>query len=317
MKKLTVFLVGLMIVGLTLPARGEIKVSGFAQAQLINDESKTGKELYFTAKRARVIAKGDLGNKVGMFAQLEIATGDINVLDVIMDYDLVPGIAKVGIGRRTVPFGLQNPVSPYNLHTINYAQVVSGLLGTGWRELGLFVSGKFNIVDYIFAYVNGSETSTGGHILVAGNTEDNDVKDIAARIGVSIPTIAGLGAGVSIYSGKAGAAETKKNRTGVDVKYEKDAIYAQAEYITGKTGSIEATGYYLEAGYKVAIIQPMVRYDSYDPDTDIKDDEITIIALGANCYLGQNAKVQIFYESKDEKPSVDNNVLTVQTAIKF
>jgi len=320
-KKFTVLLVGLMVVALALPAKAEVKLSGFAQAQLVNDASKTDKELYFTAKRARLVAKGDLGDKVGVFAQLELATNLVNVLDLTMDYDLAP-IGKIAIGRRTVPFGLQNPVSPYNLHTINYAQVVSNLIGTGGRDLGLYISGKYDIVDYVVGYINGSDvdvSSTTNNVYLTTNAEDNSEKDIVARVGVSVPPVKGLSAGISIYSGKAKSTKVTRNRTGVDVKYDAEPIFAQLEYITGETGALKANGYYLEVGYKVIPqLQPMIRYDFYDPDTDASNDEDTITAIGVNVYLGKNAKVQIFSETKTEKPTdIKNDVITVQTAVKF
>lgn len=321
MKKLTVLLVGLIVVALALPATAQVKVSGFAQAQLVVSEGETAVSSapYFTAKRARLVAKGDLGDKVGVFAQLEIATSLINVLDLLMDYDLAP-IGKIAIGRRTVPFGLQNPVSPYNLHTINYAQVVSNLIGTGGRDLGLYISGKYDIVDYVIGYINGADvTGVVNNVYLTNNRDNNDEKDIVARVGVSVPGVAGLGAGVSIYNGKTGTAKTTRNRTGIDAKYEKDAIYAQLEYITGEDGTTKKNGYYLEAGYKVtSLLQPMIRYDFYDPNSDVSDNENTITAIGVNVYLGKNAKVQIFSETKTEKPTdTKNDVLAVQTAVKF
>ncbi|HCJ67024.1 MAG TPA: hypothetical protein DHV62_06795, partial [Elusimicrobia bacterium] len=297
MKKFAVLLVGLMVVGLALPARAAITVSGFAQGQIVNDASLVGKELYFTGKRARIIAKGDIGDKVGVFCQIETLTDKINVLDLVVDYDL-GAAGKVAVGRFCIPVGLQNPVSPYNLHTINYAQVVQKLVGSGARDFGLRWTGKYNIVDWAFAYINGSD---GGTTVVSA-TEDNDVKDIILRVGASNLGITGLGAGVSIYNGKAGAAKTKKSRTGIDAKYEKDAIYAQLEYIMGEDGTTKKAGYYLEAGYKIGNIQPIVRYDSYDGNTDKEDaSEITITAVGANYYIGKAAKVQLIYEMKADK----------------
>jgi len=314
MKKFTVLLVGLMVVALALPAKAEVKLSGFAQAQIVNDESLANK-LSFAGQRVRFIAKGDLGDKVGAFIQVEGLTADMNVLDVVMDYDL--GTAgKVAIGRFCIPVGLQNPVSPYNLHTINYALVVQNLVGKGARDIGIRWTGKYDIVDWALAYINGTGAGVAATSVVA---EDNDEKDIVARVGVSVPGVAGLGAGVSIYSGKAGALKTDRKRTGIDVKYEKDAISAQLEYITGEDGTTKKNGYYLEVGYKINdLLQPMIRYDFYDPNTDLSDNENTITAIGANVYLGKNAKVQIFSETKTEKPTdIKNDVITVQTAVKF
>lgn len=332
MKKLTVLLVGLMVVALVSPARAGITVSGVAQAQIVNDESLVGKELSFSAKRARLIARGDLGDKVGVFAQLDLlaaqpvtglslSTGsvesNITLLDLVMDYDL-GAIGKIGVGRFLIPFGLQSPVPVYNLHTINYSQVVTKLLGPALRDIGIRLVGKYDIVDYALGYVNGSETK----YYITSNSDDNDAKGVAGRIGISVPGVKGLGVGVSVVSNKAGATKTTFDRTGADVKYDADPISVQLEYITGDTAGVKASGYYLEAGYKIGSLQPMIRYESYDPNTDADattaQQELTILAAGANVYIGKNAKVQIFSETKTEKPTdLKNNAVIVQTAVKF
>lgn len=318
MRKLTVAIIMTAIFTMmTSLASAEIKLSGFAQAQLVNDQALVDKEIYFTVKRARLIAKGDLGNKVGIFAQLETFTAAINVLDLVIDYDLGQ-VGKIGIGRFTIPFGLQNPVSPYNLHTINYAQVVQKLIGSGGRDFGARLTGKYQVVDWTVAVINGADGGT----TVISTVEDNNVKDVVARVGITTP-VKGLGVGISAYSGEATVLELTKNRTGADIKYEQGPVYAQAEFINGKDGLIKREGYYLEAGYKFGKLQPIVRYDVYDGNTDVEDSsEIKILAGGVNLYCNDLVKCMFIYESKDDNlgaslADIDNDAWIFQTAVKF
>ncbi|MHB9154192.1 MAG: hypothetical protein ACYC5N_00700, partial [Endomicrobiales bacterium] len=240
-------------------AGAEMHVTGFAQVQAVYDESQTDREVYFTAKRARLIAKGSF-EKVGLFAQMETFTAAINLLDLVIDYEL-ESFGRVGLGRFTVPFGIQNPVSPYNLYTINYAQVVQRLIGSGARDFGLRWAGKYNMFNWTVVGINGSD---GGTTVVLA-TENNNVKDITGRLGLSPRK--GIDVGFSAYNGEAGAAKTAKSRLGLDVKYENDSVLAQAEYIMGKDGSTEKAGYYIEAGYTFTALnprlQPIVRYEHY------------------------------------------------------
>lgn len=313
-KFILVVLVGVVITNVFLSA--EIKVNGIGQVQIINEESSNDTITYFTIKRARLIAKGNVADKVGLFVQLEAFTKEINILDLVIDYDLGT-IGKLGIGRFTIPFGAQNPVSVYDLHTINYAQVVQKLVGSGGRDFGLRLIGSYNLVNWRLALINGSDGGT----TVNSSSENNKVKDIIARIGV-VP-VEKLNVGGSIYIGKSGVNEVEKTRYGVDVSYLKDPIYAQAEYIQGKDGDLEKAGYYLELGYKIGKIQPIVRYDVYDGDTSVEDSsEINIIAAGLNLYIAETAKVQLIYEIKNDKlgtnlEDIKNNVLILQTAVKF
>ncbi len=294
----------------------QVQFGGLGQVQLVNDSSLAGKELYFTVKRARIFAKGDISDKVGIFMQMETCTAFTNMLDLTIDYK-VPFAGKVAVGRFVIPLGYQNTISPYNLHTINYSQVIQKLAGGGARDFGVRVTGKSGSLDWVLAGINGSDFSA----ILANATEDNNVKDFAGRIGYS--PLKNLSAGISMYSGKATAAVLTRNRSGIDMKYEGGPYYLLAEYMTGENNAINAMGYYAEAGYRILDLQPMLRYDVYDGNTAAEDNsEIAITAVGLNYYLGDSAKLQFIYEGKLDKAGAgfsdaDNNTWILQTAVKF
>lgn len=300
------------------PATPSVKVSGFAQAQIVYDSSQRNKELYATLKRARVLVNGDLGNRIGLFAQAEFFTANINILDLVIDYN-AGAFGKVGLGRFCVPFGLQNPISPYNLVTVNYSQIVSKTFGPAGRDYGLRWNGKYKMLEWIVAGINGSDNSMYANTATA--VEDNNIKDIAGRVGF-LP-FKGFGIGASIYRGQSTALEAKRDRTGGDIRYDKGPIYFQGEYIAALDKATDSAGYYAEAGYKFGKFQPIARYEAYDGNTDTEDaSEITIMAGGLNYYVSPNTKLTLIFEGKTDKAAPGltdryNDVWTFQTAVKF
>ncbi|MFH1823718.1 MAG: hypothetical protein ABH873_00610 [Candidatus Firestonebacteria bacterium] len=325
---IVVFLV--VLVCITPAWTAEIKVNGLAQTQFVYDASLIGKETSFTVKRARAIVKGDLGDNIGLFSQLEMFTNAINILDLVIDYNVV-GVAKIGVGRFTKPFGLQNPGSSYNLHTVNYAQVVSRLIGSGSRDFGVRLIGNCAGIDWTVAVINGNDggatvstatvanTVTGVVTTTVSSTDSNIAKDIVARIGIT--PFENLTIGSSIYKDSSSSEAT--SRVGGNLKYEKTPIYIQVEYIYGKDGGLDRNGGYIEAGYSIEKIQPIVRAEYYDGNASVEDSsEIMIAAFGLNYYINDSAKIQLICELKKDKLGAGltdamNDGFIIQTAVKF
>ena len=171
--------------------------------------------------------------------------------------------------------------------------------------------------------MNGAD---GGTTTIS-TADDNNAKDFTGRVGIS--WMEGFNAGVSFYDGEYNvvatdiSTKTTKNIYALDAKYEKNNIYAQAEYLWGKNGTTKKNGYYLEAGYTLNKLQPIIKYESYDGDTSaIDSSEINIFAGGFNYYLDPSAKIQFIYEAKSDKFGTNladktNNVWILQTAVKF
>jgi hypothetical protein len=249
-------------------------------------------------------------------------TNQVNVLDLVLDYNMQE-YGKIGLGRFAVPFGIQNPISPFNLTTINYSQVVTRTFGAG-RDFGIRWTGKYNIVDWMVAGINGND----GGVYAVNTADDNSIKDIVGRVGVT--PVKGLGIGASLYSGKTPVtvggvviSNLPKDRTGFDVKYELDPVYLQGEYITAKDNTTNKMGYYAEAGYKIGKFQPVARYEAYDGDTSVEDNsEIKILAPGLNFYPNKSVKLQFIYELKTDKLSTSftdkyNDAWYFQSSVKF
>jgi hypothetical protein len=98
------------------------------------------------------------------------------------------GVLNLKMGQFIPPFGLQRPVSPYNLTTINYSQIVSYCFGAGdpygagWgnlRDSGLMLHGKKKLgqgegflpsVQYAFGFFMGEPANATVNTDPAWNT---------------------------------------------------------------------------------------------------------------------------------------------------
>ncbi|GDY14431.1 hypothetical protein LBMAG53_33090 [Planctomycetota bacterium] len=115
----------------------------------------------------------------------------------------------ITLGQQTLPFGLEANTTEELRPVINSAQFV-GATGVGRREIGLVFRGDFGIT-YDYGYNYRSSLISYNFGLVNGNgpnrADDNDYKDIIARVDVKLPTeynswLRELRLGVSYYHGR-------------------------------------------------------------------------------------------------------------------
>jgi hypothetical protein len=83
---------------------------------------------------------------------------------------------------------------------------------------------------------------------------------------------------------------------------------------------VSSSGFYALAACKVIPnLQPVVKYDFWDSDSDIDDNEITKVALGLNYLATPAAKLQLLYEIKNEPKGFEyhNNDFIAQWGVTF
>jgi phosphate-selective porin len=299
----------------------KMQVNGYIQTQF--EHYDKGDDT-FKLLRARPRVKGDLGEHIDFFVQLDLAYSTV-MRDAWLELDYV-NYAKLRMGQFLLPFGWQTPVSPYNLLTINYAQVVDKLNGgDDLRDIGLMLHGNFKdcgtpILDkfnYAVAGVNGEGSNA---------SDQNDPKNFVGRVGFK--PLDGLDLGASYYVGKRGSAKYDRKRWGVDAIYKLDNLLIQGEYIdssddtvasTIETHTLEGKGYFVEVGYKITPqIQPVFKYDVWDPKVAGTYGELTKYVVGLNVYLNDWVKVQGAYEFREEeKNDVNDDALFVQLGLAF
>lgn len=301
--------------------------------QLFEDKDKQDA---FDFRRARLDLRGDVAPKVGFRLHVELANGP-RVLDAVFTYKAYEFL-NINVGQGKLQFCYDNLYSPWNLPTINRAQIDNALSfrendlygNQNGRDIGLWVSGKINtkreetkrpVLDYTVGVYNGAGINTG---------ENNSKKDVGATVGVS--PLEDLWVYGRYYSGHGQldndpGVRTGRSRFGGNISYKYNQWLLEAEYLSGKEESdsfptLERDGYYLTLGYTPIAdkLQLLVRYDHYNANTasDVPNSEITKYVLAANWFFTKVTRIQVEYNLvREEDEQLDNNLLAIQFQAAF
>jgi hypothetical protein len=311
-----------VLAGLALAAYGafaaDIKITGFGQWWYYYSDAPGDGVSQFVMQRMRFKAASQMTDKIGFFTQFDFrASADVHLLDALLDVKVAPWMT-VRAGSFTIPFGIEVPASPYNLEAISYSYVVGAGEGTGFfpglRDVGFQVRGAYTPVNYAVAFMNGTGLA---------NSDDDKWKNACGRLGFSK---SGIAAGGSFYYGFIHPPDStappdslwKMMRYGGDVSVDIANVLLKFELIMGSKdiaddSTMGQMGYYATLGYTFPLtdvmanepgymaVQPVVRYDAWDSDTDMDDNAVNRITAGANFWFDSNAKVSAFYEVRSEE----------------
>lgn len=76
---------------------------------------------------------------------------------------------------------------------------------------------------------------------------------------------------------------------------------------------IKGSAMMIEASYKISKgLDAVIRYDRYDPNSDVKKDELAHIIVGAEWFPFSFLEIRPQYRIQTEKPKVDNNSIVLQ-----
>lgn len=299
----------------SLPA---FKFGGFLQQQFVADQTEGAAE-QFLIKRARVGAVGTLTdrisvNLIGGFVEPPDRTPAL--VNAFIDFDIHP-LFQVRTGQFLLPFGLEGP-EPIFLNPAIERTLTIRRLNTFrmFRDMGIQIGGRSSIFNYKIALVNGKG---------ANQAEEFDPKDIMGRIGIT--PVQNFEIGGSLHFGKYQPVTVSEDhedrfRAGVDVSYTGNPVFFRGEYIIreddfGNGNSLKMNGGYLLGGYKfLDQLQGIARYEFFIPNTEIDDNELTAITIGANYYFVGNTRISVNYEIRDDKLNPDvENLFTVQMQV--
>jgi hypothetical protein len=315
MKKAAIWLVLLcgavfVLAEMAVASDVDIKFGGFGQFQYYYEQGNNISK--FVPKRVRFKATGTLTDRVGFFVQHDFwgAGGTPpapRLLDARFDYTICP-CAKLSAGQFALPFGIETPISPYSLDAITYSYMV----GAGWpqtpgptgffpyiRDLGVMLWGTYP-KNNLKAIYNLAVFNGGGY----DKSEENQYKDVIGRLAGSYKWAT---LGWSYYYGKTDSGTTTrpykdKVRFGGDLKLDRGPFLFQTEFIQGWDDTITRRGYYALAEVKLwKVLQPVIKYDVWDPNTNTGNNQINKIAGGLNWYFSPNSKLQAIYEIKGEE----------------
>jgi len=331
-----------------LDVLNRMKLSGYIQAQYVNDETSdnslsgaaaTRNKDQFSIRRGRIKFTYQFLPTSRFVIQPDITTSGVVLKDGYVEYTepWTPWHHTLTAGQFNWPFGFEIGYSSSDREVPERSRVIRTLF-PGERDRGVQVSGlglgdRFN---YKVALVNGTGT--------AQSFDFNKRKDLVGRVG---GTFGPLDLGASIYrgselvsvTGAAAGREFDKEREGIDFQLVTPipGLGVRGEYIRGKQPPSPgaAANAALSAdvdGYYVYVIQNLgtrhqfvLRYDSYDPDSgnDLPNviGNAKVDTLGASYifHWDANSKVMFAYEKPktDGFTDPDDNVFTLRYQYKF
>lgn len=287
----------------------------------------------FKFKRARIGARGLVYKDFSYYFMLEASpfvgsTGDAYLMDAFVSYTKY-NWAKVSVGTFKQPFSLDVATPCHSLTTIDRS-IVADQLVAPQRDFGLMILGGNNYTkfNYWVAVMNGRGLQV---------KDDNTKKDIIGRATYKLTNYLTVGGSFRYGYPIPNNEEETRTSYGAEFLLQLDKLAVQAEYIydegayfSGASGGCGATpvalgerrdGAYIMASYSVdEKIQPVFKYEFFDPDLDLKDDGSYMerMTIGANYFFNDKVRFQLNYQANiDTVINVDNDALLAQIQIKF
>ncbi len=336
-----------------------VQVVGYIQAQYETqflDEGlsplhglKANNGFYFD--RARIGVVGNIPYDFSYYVMTEFSPtkGGPYLLDAFITYKRFAPWINISMGQFKSPFGLELSTPCQSLNTVNRSLVVSEL-ASPFRDLGVFIYGSTgdkeifglknsNVLAWKFSYTNG----TGMNLM-----DSNLGKDYTARLIFS--PIAGISLGGSYKYGTLKPTDPTmdddvRKRYGFDISIEKKNFLVQAEYINGNDqgsslvgggcgetptlviGDFIKNGFFVQALYMTPWnIQPVIKFESYDPDTSVDFNKQNDLTFGFNYFFNDWTRLQANYVYRTEESSdtvladyheVGNDFFVLQLQVKF
>jgi len=307
-----------------------LQIAGYTQIryQAFSEEAKNDG---FDVRRARLDFRGNFTPVFSYRLQVDMANspkivdayGEIKINDYL----------NITFGQFRIPFSLENLTSMNKFDLIDFSQAVDALSSRGkdvignhnGRDIGiqlggiLLKKGTAPVIEYRLGIFNGSGTN------IADTA--NEAKDIAVRLIVN--PVKSLSLGLSWYDGWGKAIKPsadfigrsqERNRLGLEASYINSRVALKGEYIMGTDGNTNRAGWYAVAGYYLIPdrLQLVVKYDTFDPNTDADDNVTNNYVGGINFIFNTWSKIQLFYTVREEQGvSIDNNFLSFQYQIGF
>ncbi len=297
---------------------GKIKLTGLMQIWYQNDNGATPFDT-FRLRRAEVKLSGEIKPDVSWAVMIDPAQVREDVTtrkSVLQDFVITLKPCKyrsIDFGQYKTPFGMEGLESSAKLDFIERASLASQFKWADYRDVGFTIKGDHKLDDAKIQPTIGVFNGEGQN-----NLDENNSMDIVLRLVVK-PSES-LHLGVANYNGKTGATEKDNFRTGVEAKFVKDPGSIYGEYATGKSSGKNKNTYYAAAAYKfLDLYQAVLRYDSYDSDTDVSDNAKTETTVGLNYFIEKsNAKVQLNYVVRGEEgTSLDDDVVRINLQISY
>ncbi|RLD75550.1 MAG: hypothetical protein DRJ07_17865 [Bacteroidetes bacterium] len=307
----------------------KIKVFGFFQPEYdytLSDPAESS----FTFRRARIGVRGRVFEDFSYYMMLETSpfiggVGSAYLMDAFITWDKY-NWSRISVGSFKQPFGLEVTTACSKLTTIERA-IVSDQLVSPQRDYGVMVLGgnKYTKLNYSVALMNGRGLNV---------KDNNNKKDIIGRANYKVLDFMTIG-GSFRYGYPNNEVDTRTTYGG-EILMNFNNLHIQGEYIQDEGDYNRAAGggcgsEPLELGEKRSgaygmiwydtkwNIQPVLKYEYFDQDHDIKDIGYTErMTLGVNYFFNEKIRLQVNYQANIETYiNIDNDKFLAQIQVVF
>ena len=298
-----------------------LKLGGYVQARWEGTLEGRTMPNAFSIRRAYLGASGDVGECFSYKVLLTMPGTSVELYDAYVDVKPIKHLS-LRAGQFQTPIGMEKLVSSSKI-LFPERTFASGF--TTDRDLGVMLAGNGKFFDAQLGIFNGE----GRNVKV----DLNEAKDIAARLTVKPIDYMHYGGayqmGKRLWVDTTGmvSRELDFNRWGAEFALNPWDLWCAAEIMGGKDEEVSLITYYAEAGWMFSVpldwihgVQPAVRYEAIDPNTDTAGDTRSIITAGINLHLlpADKAKLALCYRMiTEERTEVDNNQIIAQLQLKF
>ncbi len=236
------------------------------------------------------------------------------IQDLYVETHRIPN-HSVLIGNSRPGVGIEGAQSPYTLPFVSRSQISRNLANV--RKFGVRVRGNYSLVDYDFG---GYSTDTYFREFFPGAEFDGWVN--IKPLGKTDGRYGKLTTGGGIVSGKKHS--TDYFVAGAYIGYEYKKLWMRTEYASsdGSNGGDGLTnkkrqGWYVTLGYHITKkLEAILRYDEFDPDKKISNNNKREYTAGINYYVkGQALKLILNYVFCQNQASPDSHRIIVGTQI--
>ncbi len=314
---------------------GKIRIGGLMQFWYLHDQSATPKS-YFRLRRSEIRLSGQIRPEVLWTLMIDPAAvvenvktekieipqvvtktvvTDVGRKSVLQDFviTLKPHeLISINFGQYKTPFGMEGLESSARLDFVERSALSTLFKWADFRDLGFTLNGNLKIENIKILPTVGVFNGEGQN-----KFDVNDVFDLYGRLVVK--PIEELHLGAAYANSKIGKDKVDNSRVGAELKFSMDPIVAYGEFATGKYKGKDAYTFYLTGGYKIIKpLQLVARFDWYDTDTKKDDNEQYEITGGVNYFIEKhNAKIQLNYVHRGEKPAKDNDIIRINIQVSF
>ena len=293
----------------------------------------------FFTRRARIEAQARLSERVHAVIEPSYEGGRVEGLslkdafvDILLTEPRTEPPLTLRIGQSKRPFGRYESMSSKNLPSIERGAgmglveaAVNDLFDDAHlvgRDIGALLMAQAGRVRFEGGVYNGEGESAPRDV--------NDAKTYALRLGIEPTGRLGVGAAMISHEGLPDSlGPTVRHRGwGVDIQWGSPGdpgLFLLGEYLTGE--SFEESprtlcGGLLVLAYQLLVerdalyaVEPVVRVDLADPDSNVTDDESTLIGGGIGLYLTEKSQLRLLFERQAFADPARPAIAGVRTAL--